>query len=38
MAQFKHVDVIEVHIWGQRVGAVAAEATIRSAGTCRGVE
>lgn len=25
MAQFKHVDVIEVRIWNQRVGAVAAD-------------
>ena len=28
MAQFKHVDVIEVHIWGQRVGAVAADPSV----------
>lgn len=25
MARFKHVDVIEVRIWNQRVGAVAAD-------------
>lgn len=28
MAQFKHVDVIEVTIWGQRIGAVAADPSV----------
>lgn len=28
MAQFKHVDVIRVHIWGQQVGAVAADPSV----------